>query len=161
VGFTERVEIMPNWRQVIVGDAFRVPSRDLNYYRDTFLIWPFLLSTIGALVNLFSRGQNHRSGFIAAGISLLLLLLARERIVLIGGALGFCAVQSLVSFFLRHDWVGLAVAIPSGALFVVLIRSLKGYKPSYGWPTGLSIADLLVGLSSLGLSILVFHWIAR
>jgi hypothetical protein len=61
---------------------------------------------------------------------------------------------------LVHDWVGLAVAIPSGALFVVLIRSLKGYKPSYGWPTGLSIADLLVGLSSLELSILVFHWIA-
>lgn len=152
---------MPNWKQVIVGDAFRLPSRDFNYYRDLFLIWPFLLSTIGALVNLFSRGQNHRLGFIAVGISLLMLLLARERIVLIGGALGFCAVQSLLSFFLRHEWVGLAVAIPSGILFVVLIRSLKGYKPSYQWPRGFTIVDLLVGLSSLGLSLAVFHWIGR
>lgn len=152
---------MPNWRQVIVGDAFRVPSRDLNYYRDTFLLWPFLLFTIAGLVNLFSPGRDHRLGLIFAGLSVLSILLARERLILIGGALGFCAVQSLVSFFLRHEWVGLAVAIPSGALFVVLIRYLKGYKPSYGWPRGLSIADLLVGLLSLGFSILVFHWIGR
>jgi hypothetical protein len=140
---------MPNWKQVIVGDAFRVPSRDLNCYRDTFLIWPFLLFTIAGLVNLFSTGRDHRLGFIFAGLSLLSILLARERLILIVGALGFCAVQWLLSFFLRHDRVGLAVAVPSGALFVVLIRSLKGYKPSYGWPTSLSIADVLVGLSSL------------
>jgi len=146
---------------VIVGDAFRLPSRDLKYYRDTFLAWPFLLSTIGALANLFSRGQDHRSGFIAAGISLSLLLLARERIVLIGGALGFCAAQSLFGFFVRHDWVGLAVAIPSGTLCVVLLRSLKDYKPSYGWPAGATIVDLLVGLSSLGLTFLVGSWIRR
>lgn len=152
---------MPNWKQMIVGDAFRLPSRDLNYYRDLFLMWPFLLFTIAALVNLFSVGKDHRLGLELAGLSILSILLARERFALIGGALGFCAVQSLLSFFLRHEWVGLAVAIPSGALFVVLIRSLKGYKPSYGWPTGLSIADLLVGLSSLGLSLLVFHWIGR
>jgi hypothetical protein len=152
---------MPNWKQVVVGDAFRVPSRDLNYYRDSFLIWPFLLSTIGALVNLFSVGKDHRSGLELAALSVLSILLARERIALVGGALGFCAVQSLVSFFLRHDWVGLAVAIPSGVLFVALIRLLKDYKPSYGWPRGLSIVDLLVGLSSLGFSILLFHWIGR
>ncbi len=152
---------MPNWKQVIVGDAFRVPSRDLNFYRDSFLIWPFLLFTIAGLANLFSRGHDHRLGFIFAGLSLLSMLLARERLILIGGALGFCTVQSLLSFFLRHEWVGLAVAIPAGVLFVVLIRSLKGYKPSYQWPRGLTIVDLLVGLSSLGFSILVFYWIGR
>lgn len=157
----EEAESMPNWKQVIVGDAFRVPSRDLNFYRDSFLIWPFLLFTIAGLANLFSRGVDHRPGFEFAALSILFLLLARERIALVGGALGFCAVQSLVSFFLRHDWVGLAVAIPSGTLFVVLIRSLKNYKPSYEWPKGLSIAAVLVGLSSLGFSILVFRWIGR
>ncbi len=154
-------ESMPNWKQVIVGDAFRVPSRDLNFYRDSFLIWPFLLFTIAGLANLFSRGHDHGVGFIFAGLSLLSMLLARERLILIGGALGFCTAQSLLSFFLRHEWVGLAVAIPSGVLFVVLIRSLKGYKPSYQWPRGFTIVDLLVGLSSLGLSIAVFHWIGR
>jgi hypothetical protein len=152
---------MPNWKQLIVGDAFRLPSRDLNYYRDLFLMWPFLLFTITALVNLFSIGKDHRLGLELAALSILSILLARERIALIGGALGFCAVQSLVSFFLRHDWVGLAVAIPSAALFIVLIRLLKDYKPSYGWPKGLSIATVLVGLSSLGFTLLVFRWIGR
>lgn len=152
---------MPNWKQLVVGDAFRLPSHDFNYYRDLFLIWPFLLFTIAGLANLFSRGHDHRLGFIFAGLSLLSLLFARERIALIGGGLGFCAVQSLVSFFLRHDWVGLAVAIPSGALFIVLIRLLKNYKPSYEWPKGLSIAAVLVVLSSLGFSFLVFHWLGR
>jgi hypothetical protein len=75
--------------------------------------------------------------------------------------LGFCAVQSLLSFFLRHDRVGLLVAIITGALFVVFIRSLKSYKPSYEWPKGLSIVAVLVGLLSLGFSFLVFHWISR
>jgi hypothetical protein len=151
---------MPNWKQVIVGDAFRLPSRDLNYYRDLFLIWPFLLFTITALVNLFSVGKDHRLGLELAALSILSILLARERIALIGGALGFCFVQSLVSFFIRRDWVGLAVAIPTGTLFLVLIRYLKDYKPSYEWPKG-SIVDLLVGLSSLGFSLLVFYWIGR
>ena len=69
--------------------------------------------------------------------------------------------QSLLSFILKREWLGLEIAIPSGILFLVLIRSLKNYKPSYGWPgRGHTIVDLLVGLSSLGLSILVFHWIA-
>jgi hypothetical protein len=150
---------MPNWKQVIVGDAFRVPSRDINYYRDSFLIWPFLLFTIAGLVGLFSRGQHNRLGLKFIALSVLCILLARERFILIGGALGFCAVQSSLSFLLRHDLVGLAVAIPAGALFLVLLWFMKDYKPSYGWPRGLTIADLLLGLSSLGFSIVVFHWI--
>ncbi len=116
---------MPNWKQVIVGDAFRVPSRDFNYYRDSFLIWPFLLFTIAGLVNLFSGNHDHLLGFKFVGLSLLSILLARERIILVGGALGFCAVQSLLSLFFRHDWIGLVVAIPTGALFLLLIRWLK------------------------------------
>jgi hypothetical protein len=90
---------MPNWKQVIVGDAFRVPSRDLNFYRDSFLIWPFLLFTIAGLANLFSRGHDHRLGFVFAGLSLLSILLARERLILIGGALGFCTAQVPVIVF--------------------------------------------------------------
>ena len=152
---------MLNWKRVIVGDAFRVPSRDFNFYRDSFLAWPFLLFTIAALVNLFSRGIDHRPGFEFAALSVVSLLLARERFALIAGGLGFCAVQSLVSFFLRHNRVGLLVAIITGALFVLFIRSLKNYKPSYEWPKGLSIAAVLVGLSSLGFTLLVFRWINR
>jgi len=152
---------MLDWKRVIVGDAFQLPSHDFNYYRDLFLVWPFLLFTVAGLVNLFGVGHDHRVGVKLVALSLVTVLLARERIALIGGALGFCAVQSLLSFFLRHNWIGLAVAIPAGIFFIFLIRGLKDYKPSYQWPKGLRIADLLVGLLSLGFSILVLNWIGR
>jgi hypothetical protein len=152
---------VPNWRKVIVGDAFELPSHDFNFYRDLFLVWPFLLFSIVGLVSLFGVGHDYRDGAKFVALSLVTLLLARERFILIGGALGICAVQSLLSFFLRHNWVGLAVAILTGALFLLLIGSLKDYKPSYQWPRSSSIVTALVSLLSLGFSILVFRWIGR
>jgi hypothetical protein len=152
---------MPDWKRAIVGDAFQLSSRDFNYYRDLFLLWPVLLFTIAGLVNLFGVGHDHRDGVKFVALSLVTIFLARERLLLIGGALGFCAAQSMLSFALRHDWVGLLVAIPTGTIFIVLIRFLKDYRPRYQWPSGSSIVDLLVGLSSLAFSILVFHWIGH
>ena len=152
---------MPDWKRVIVGDAFELPSHDFNFYRDLFLVWPFLLFTLVGLVSLFGVGHNYRDGAKFVVLSVVTILLARERFILIGGALGICAVQSLLSFFLRHNWVGLAVAIPTGTLFLVLIRSRKDYKPSYQWPRSSSIVTALVSLLSLGFSFLVFRWIPR
>jgi hypothetical protein len=152
---------VPDWKRLIVGDAFQLSARDFNYYRDLFLLWPFLLFTISGLVSLFSVGHEYRDGAKFAALSLVTILLARERFALIGGALGFCAVQSFLSFFLRHDWKGLAVAIPTGTLFFVLIRSLKDYKPSYQWPSRFGIVDILVGLTSLVLTLALFPWILK
>jgi hypothetical protein len=152
---------VPDWKRVIVGDAFQLPSRDFNYYRDLFLIWPFLLFTIAGLVNLFSVGHDHRLGFKFMALSLVTLLLARERFVLLGGALGFCAVQSGISFALKPEWVALTVSVLTGVVFLLLIRSMRDYKPSYRWPKGLSIVDLFIGLSSLGLTIALFFWLRR
>ena len=152
---------MSKWKRVVIGDAFRAPSHDLNYYRDSFLLWPFLLFTIAALVNLFTVGKDHRLGFEFAALSALTILLARERVVLIGVALGFCTVQPFLVFAIKHDWVGLAVAVPAGTLFYLLIRSLKNYRLSYGSPKGGSIVDLLIGLLSLGLALAMLHWISR
>jgi len=144
---------------VVVGDAFQLSSRDFNYYRDLFLLWPFLLFTIAGLVNLFGVGHDHRIGMKLLALSLVTIVLARERFILIGGALGFCAVQSGISFVLKHDWIALAVSICSSTLFLALLRSLRDYKPSYSTPNGIRIADILTGLTSLGLTLAVFAWI--
>ena len=53
---------VPDWKRVVVGDAVQLSSRDFNYYRDLFLVWPFLLFTIAGLVNLFGVGHDHRIG---------------------------------------------------------------------------------------------------
>jgi hypothetical protein len=152
---------VPDWKRVVVGDAFQLSSRDFNYYRDLFLLWPFLLFTIAGLVNLFGVGHDHRIGVKLLALSLVTIVLARERFILIGGALGFCAVQSGISFILKHDWIALAVSICSSTLFLLLLRGLRDYKPSYGTPKGIRIADILTGLTSLGLTLAVFSWIRR
>jgi hypothetical protein len=152
---------MPDWKRLIVGDAFQLSSQDFNYYRDLFLVWPFLLFTIAGLVGVFGSRHDHRVAVKLLVLALVTILLARERVILILGGLGFCAAQSLLTSFLTRNWLGLAVGIPAGILFFLLIYLLKDYKLSYKWPEGMRIADLLVGLLSLGLSILVLRWIGR
>lgn len=94
-------------------------------------------------------------------MSLVTILLARERFILIGGALGFCAVQSGISFVLKHDWIALAMAISSSTLLLVLLHSLRDYRPTYHTPKGIRIADILTGLTSLGFTLALFSWIRR
>jgi hypothetical protein len=105
--FTVSQNAAPDWKRVIVGDAFQLPSHDFNYYRDLFLLWPFLLFTIAALVGLFGVGHYQRDGMKFAVLSLVTVALARERFILISAALGFCAMQSLFSFFIKRDWLAL------------------------------------------------------
>src|ERR1700761_1754900 len=83
-----------DWKRAIVGEAFTLPTKDLNFYRDLFLMWPFLLFAVAAFTNFLRRGVNHRQGFIFLGLAVICLLLAREKFALVGGALGFCFAQS-------------------------------------------------------------------
>jgi hypothetical protein len=85
-------------------------------------------------------------------------LLARERLFLFLGALGFCAVRFLVAVALTHDWRGFVGLFVAGILLLVFGRMAKNHKPSYGWPEG-SIVEVLVGLSSLLLTLRAFIFI--
>jgi hypothetical protein len=78
-----------NWKRLIVGDAFTLPSRDLNYYRDLFLLWPFLLFTLAGFAGLFDRDHNYRAAVVLLSLSAVPILLARERFVLLGERLDF------------------------------------------------------------------------
>ena len=50
---------MPDWRRLIIGDAFALQSRDPNFFRGRFLFFPFLLSTIMAVTANQMRGSNN------------------------------------------------------------------------------------------------------
>ena len=149
---------MPGWRRIIVGDAFRLPSRDINYYRDIFLISLFLLFAAAGVFKLLNHQWVVGSEFI--GIALCALLFARERLLLVFGAVGFCAVRFSIVIMLTQDWRGYVGLLVSGILLLVLGRFAKNYKPSYGWPEG-SLAELVVGLSSLLLTLKTFRLIDR
>ena len=153
---------MPDWKKVVVGDAFRLPSRNLNYYRDVFLLWPFLLFAIVGLINVFATDHHDRIlGMKCLGVAVATIVLARERLVLIGGALGFCAVRLVIALALTHDWRAVVGLLATGIPFLLFLRFVRNYRPSYDWPDGLSIADLVVGVSSLLLTLKIFTLIDR
>ena len=153
---------MPKWNRIIVGDAFRLPSRNFNYYRDLFLIWPFLLFSIAGIIHVFTSDHLHRVlGMKCLVLAALALALARERRILFLGALGFCAVRFLFALVMTQDWRALVGLLATGIPLLLSVRFLADYKPSYEWPEGLSIVSLIVGLSSLGLTLAAFSWIQR
>ncbi len=135
---------MPDWKRIIVGDAFALDSRDKNFYRDIFLFVPFLLFSIMAVSGLFAA--NHDFLYIGKCglLSLLAVALMRERLVIVGASLGFVCLQSGVSFVIKRNPIALVVSILSGVACLLLFRSLKDYKPSYSFEKGGTIATLLV-----------------
>ena len=152
---------MPDWKRLIIGDAFALQSRDLNFYRDMFLLIPFLLFTIMAVTSLFGPAHDYRVAMKCAVMSLLAILLAREQFVLILGSLGFVSLQCQISFVLKHDPIALTVSIVSGVAFLLLVRSLRNHKPSYSVAGGTTIATLLVVLASGAFTFAIFHYLVR
>ena len=135
---------MPDWRRLIIGDAFALDSRDKDFYRDVFLFVPFLLFAVMAVTGLPNLKHGYLDAAKAAFLSLLVVALMKERLVLIGAALGFICLQSSVSFIFKPSPVALAVSILTGTACFLLFRSLKKYKPSYSMDKGGTIATLLV-----------------
>ncbi len=153
---------MPNWREVVVGHAFRLPSRNFNYYRDLFLLSPFLLFTIAGVSHLFTPDHADRVlGVKCLALGLLAIGLARERLVIFLAALGFCAVQFHIALILTHDWRALVGLLATGFPFSLSARFWANRKLSYEWPKGLSIVGIVVVLSSGGAAFAVFSWIRR
>ena len=153
---------VPNWKRIVIGDAFRLPSRNINYYRDLFLLWPFLLFTMVGLIHLFTPDQAHRIlGIKCLALAALAILFARERLILLLGALCFCAIRFLFALVITHDWKALVGLLATGIPLLLSVRFWADYKPSYQWPNNLSLLDLVVGFSSLGVTLMVFFWIQR
>jgi hypothetical protein len=141
---------MPVWKKIVVGDAFRLPSRNINYYRDLFLLCPFMIFAVAGVFKLVSH--QWVVGAESSGIALGALLLARERLFLFLGAVGFCAVRFLFVIALTQDWRGYVGLLVSGLVLLVFGRFAKSYKPSYGWPEGPSPSLSWVCLLSCSLS---------
>ena len=96
---------MPNWKRIIIGEAFKLPSNDFNYYRDLALIWPFVFFSIVSVVQGFTPSRSpadtlffHR----AVVIALLCLLLAKEKLMMAG-----VAAVALIALLVRGLLLGL------------------------------------------------------
>src|SRR5215472_2514187 len=156
---------MPDWKRIIVGDAFKAHSFD--YYRDFFLIWPFMLCSLVGISQLFapSTPGGRMYGFKVTACAVIISLLAKEKripVLVASLYIGLRAgIRSLIGLFsLRPYWKAYLLGfLFCGGLAFVLLRSLKGWRPSYRLPPRgeTYILDLIVGIASLLCGVLILR----
>jgi hypothetical protein len=125
---------MPDWRRILVGDAFQVSPDGINHYRDLFLLWPFLPFLIVAISSLLDAGAAHRVvTFKFALCAVVTILAAKERLLLLLVALGYVGIRLPVAVFFVHDWKVSLRAVFCGGTIYAMARSgaLSNWTPSY------------------------------
>ena|SRR5713101_3753341 len=131
---------MPNWKRIIVGDAFKVSSGGANQLRDLLLVWPFLIFSIIAVSLLFGPNPADRSYAIKSGLcAIATILLAKERLMLLTGALLYVSLRLAAALIFVHDLKILLGLIASGGILFAILRSkaISNWKPSYATEQGL------------------------
>lgn len=151
---------MPNWNRIIVGDAFKVQPGGLDYYRDMFLMWPFLGFSIAAIANLVSpQSPAYRVfGLKLAVCAAVALLLAKERLLLALGASAYVAIHMTIAIiFLRVTFVTVVLLLVSGGALLAAFRFgiFKNWKPSYERPKKHYALDIAIGAFGLALMIAI------
>ncbi|OLB34257.1 MAG: hypothetical protein AUI02_05735 [Acidobacteria bacterium 13_2_20CM_2_57_12] len=153
---------MPNWNRIIIGDAFKIQPAGFDYYRDLFLLWPFLGFSIAATSVLVApQSAAYRVfGLKLAVCAALALLLAKERVMLVLVASAYVALRMAVAIIFFHTWLTLTLLLVSGGTLLTIFRSgaLKNWKPSYVRPKKHYVLDTAVCVSGLGVIMAIAHW---
>lgn len=154
---------MPNWRRIIVGDAFKLPSRDLNYYRDLALVGPWLVFSIASLMQGFSHSRSPEDTLFfhrALVGAIICLLLAKEKLLFIVGALAIVLWRGLLLLIALYDWRLALLLLLAGAvgIGVAIVKERAGWRPSYDLPNGVTVVDVLIFAVSLSLSLTFALW---
>jgi len=113
-----------DWKQIIVGDAFRLPSRNPRYYLDLVLMVPLLFAGLilsEAVRTWHTRQFDPKEAVMSGGLVCLFLLLTKDHIRVVGNILFLVLFQSWLHFRLHGDSTAAKVSLFSGlALFLTL-----------------------------------------
>lgn len=154
---------MPNWNRIIVGDAFKVQPGGFNYYRDLFLLWPFLgFSIVTTSILIGPRSVADRPyGLKSAACAAIVLLLAKEKRLLVLAAASYVALRMAVGIIFIHTRQMVEWLLISGGTLVLLWGSglLKNWKPAYDWPRETHVLDIVIGVLGLVTMLGIFQWI--
>jgi hypothetical protein len=127
-----------NWKKHLIGDAFALPSRHPRFYVDLGLIPVVLVSGVWLLGSLWSwpPAKWAWDDILSAAMCLLLaLLIAKERLLVAGAALGYVVVQAgshalLVQAPARRVVFGV-ISLLAGICFLLVVRKIHNRPSSY------------------------------
>jgi hypothetical protein len=148
---------MGKWKEVIIGNGLKQPYRDANWYRDLALFWPFFLfSVVGIALSLAHSSEDRILGLKCAGVAAAVILLAKERVALFFGALGFFALRCFIGLCLHGwNWKVFVLMLATGIPFLIASRHWRDHKLAYDVPDEISFLDMLVSIASLCLTFVV------
>lgn len=129
----------------------RLFSRDLNYLRDVALFWPFVISSIVAASAALSQ-SDRQFALRSAGLAIVALLLAREKLLIFLVSLGFCAIQGALWLVIRPwSWSMFAVTALTGVPFLIANRFWRNPKLAYQLPKEkeFGAVDMLLTFASI------------
>jgi hypothetical protein len=153
---------MPDWNRIVIGDAFKPPSRNFDYYRDMFLMWPILAFSVAAITQIISPASPEYRiyGFKLAACAVVALLLAKERLLLIAGGDGFVALRLAVALAFTQDWATYLVGfLVSAGVFLAILWVRRDWKPTYEEPAKLNVLSAAVGAAGLGAAVALGLWL--
>ncbi len=124
---------MPNWNKLIVGDAFKLPSRNPRFYLDLILWFPTFLTGFWFVECFHGWRMNQwdvREAALSGTVLCFLLLLIKERTVAISSMLGVLAHSARQYSFFHGDVQALTYSYLcyGGAIVVVIIGVSLRFK---------------------------------
>lgn len=166
---------MPNWNKIIVGDAFKLPSRHPRFYLDLILWFPTFLACFWFAECFHGWRMNQwdvRDAAVSGTVLCFLLLLIKERAILIVSMLLFVAYSARLHYIFHGDvkalkysylfYGGAVVAAFIGGAFRVMIMKSPDFDPTYRRPdrenTWLGVAVVLGLLFGLGFVGIYLAW---
>jgi hypothetical protein len=126
---------MPNWDR---------PAFD--YCRDRFLMWPTLLFSMLAIINILApkSSGDRMYGFKLAAYAVIAVLLAKDRLTVVLVGAGFVALRLGTALVFTRNWkaygAGFLVAL---GIVVALIPVIRRWNPSYEDPRATNIPGVL------------------
>lgn len=143
-----------------VSGSRKLFSRDANYLRDVTLVWSFIIFSIIAVGCAFSS-PNRQLGIRCAALAIVAILLAKERLILFLGALGFCAIQGVVALVVHPwKWPVFAVTLLTGVPFLLANRNWRKPKMAYQLPSEFGAVDMLLSFAAMCGTLFLLYIIA-
>jgi hypothetical protein len=162
---------MPNWNKIIIGDAFKLPSRAPRFYLDLMLWFPTFLTGFWFAECFHGWRMSQwdiRDAALSGTVLCFLLLLIKERTVLIASMLGVVAHSARLHYIFHGDvkaltysylFYGSAIlAVIIGVSFRFMFMKNPDFDPNYRrpdrentWLGVVLVLGLLFGLGFVGI----------
>jgi cbb3-type cytochrome oxidase subunit 3 len=135
-------------------------SGDVNYLRDVALVWPFAIFSIVAVASAYSP-PNRQIALRSAALALAAILLAKEKLLLFFGVLGFCAIQSAIALVVHPlSWIVFAVGILTAGPFLLANRYWRNPKLAYQLPGEFGAVDMSLSFASICGSLALAYFVS-